>query len=319
MALRINDNLERLFNPITINNRIAHWLWHWLNHRNINPDTHTEASPKLNLRNRLELVFKENLSLLNEAKQEHSVSIIPDSKLEWLNEGERLETWIKPIITTYTQLPLYIGSAPDKDKIILNIDLWGTNTLQKMKTLEILKAAWATQKSKDKMYKWFFDDTEKCKLASDWLTNNITGFMKPLKAFEKTEDLIIYFETSLINEDIIKYHISQIRKRWSQNKYRETNKEKSQKNFLLSNKATKKLAQLSNKYGISQSRTIEILIEMESKNNSHIPQKIETSKLLSSKYDEPVNAKENASEHSETNKDSRADLHIDAVNFDEIL
>lgn len=283
MSLCDSDELKKLIHPIPLDNRNLLWLDYWLISELGFPEGENLSTLKFSDQIRRTLYYaKNNPSLLANAKSKFTNSILSEKYFSWMREGPRLDKWLS--YKSATKLPVLAGSRqiPIIDSLIMKIDLWDETKLTKEYFLSELQSGWKNHKSNDKMYIWF-DCNEKINLADEWLdrnkpTSHPYGTPKP-KIHDK-ESLITYFENHYSDTTEIKFLIDKIRKRWSQNNYRSSEKGKSQKNLLLSSNSLEALIELSRKHEISQSRVIEILIEMEYKNQLYIPLRIEETKLL---------------------------------------
>lgn len=65
-----------------------------------------------------------------------------------------------------------------------------------------------------------------------------------------------------------------IKKRWSQNKYRAKDTGKKQYNFVLSDKAIKRLDKLADKHDLKRTQVLEILLKMEEEKGDYIPARL---------------------------------------------
>lgn len=101
-----------------------------------------------------------------------------------------------------------------------------------------------------------------------------------LSPFETLEDILIFFDNANYPREKEELYIGKIKKGWNQKKYRENLKGKAQYNFVLSDKAISSLENLASRYEVSRARLLEILIEMETEKNDHIPEKLRTQQLL---------------------------------------
>lgn len=134
----------------------------------------------------------------------------------------------------------------------------------------------------DSIFNWFKGDQslEKVSLAKSILDKEKT---EPLltpssKAPEiKTPiDLIEYFDGFPHTKDSKQLFVNNVKKKWSQKKYREKNSTKKQKNFLLSEVTIKRLEKIAKMHDISQTQALEILIRMESKEKKYIKKRMNT-------------------------------------------
>ena len=226
--------------------------------------------------------LNQNAWLTPRAIDDKNKQLLPERQLDWLNEGSRQIEWAYQKFTQYAEYS-WNNTPQDifgKDRLILIIDLWQVDTTQKKLTLDSLKIQWNAHKSGDKTYKWFKDDDKKSALAWDWLNKNTSFTVLHSKPFETYEDLLIFFDSANLMTEQKTLYIDRIKKRWSQQKYRESLIGKAQYNFVLSDRAVANLDKLASLHEIGRAKILEILLEMETEKNGYIPERIRILKLL---------------------------------------
>lgn len=224
----------------------------------------------------------QNAWLTPRAIDDKNKQLLPERQLDWLNEGSRQIEWVYQKFTQYAGYN-WNNTPQDifgKDRLILIIDLWQVDTTQKKLTLDSLKIQWNAHKSGDNTYKWFKDDDKKSALAWDWLNKSTSLTVLYSKPFETYEDLLIFFDSANLTTEQKTLYIDRIKKRWSQQKYRNSLIGKAQYNFVLSDKAVANLDKLASLHEIGRARILEILLEMETEKNGYIPEKIRIFKLI---------------------------------------
>ncbi|PTU02195.1 hypothetical protein DBR45_13555, partial [Pseudomonas sp. HMWF031] len=159
-------------------------------------------------------------------------------------------------------------------------DYWMTDLTRKKITLDDIREKWQLQKKEDNQFKWFKDDNHKSALAWEWLSKNTSLLGGYNHCFEDFEDFLIFFDNINLIPEQKEFYIEKIKKRWSQQKYREKLTGKAQYNFILSDKAAAILDSLSTRYEISRARVIELLLEMEEIKNDHIPERTKITNSL---------------------------------------
>ncbi|SDT17128.1 hypothetical protein SAMN05216198_3874 [Halopseudomonas litoralis] len=284
-----SDEIEKILDPIPASSRNLLWISSWLMANCIEiQGTPTEAY-KDNTSTAL-YFLKKYPQLFPQVSAKFKNSIVHKKHLSWISEGRRLEKWINNQVGPLSQIHLVQSQCSDLDFIILKIDLWEAPAPGKVKFLEDLELKWKSHKSNDRIYTWF-DTKEKISLASDWLNNN-KEYGEPTPIVHDKEDLMSYFENKHQDKEYIAFQISKIKARWHQNKYRKSNKSKSQKNLLLSDRSIKNLQELSSKHNITQSKAIEILIEMENTHQLYIPETTDKANRPMPKYSPSENKNE---------------------------
>lgn len=280
MAVHYTDLLARILEDKTASHRRDLWLWFWLTGHGANLGSYAES--RMGMRDKMAHYLNQNAWLTPRAIDDKNKQLLPERQLDWLNEGSRQIEW------AYQKFTQYVGynwnNTPQdifgKDRLILIIDLWQVDTTQKKLTLDSLKIQWNTHKSGDKTYKWFKDDDKKSALAWDWLNKNTSFTVLHSKPFETYEDLLIFFDSANLMTEQKTLYIDRIKKRWSQQKYRENLIGKAQYNFVLSDKAIANLDKLASLHEIGRAKILEILLEMETEKNGYIPERIRILKLL---------------------------------------
>lgn len=280
MSVHYTDLLARILEDKTASHRRDLWLWFWLTGHGANLGSYAES--RMGMRDKMAHYLNQNAWLTPRARDDKNKQLLPERQLDWLNEGSRQIEWI------YQKFTLYAGynwnNTPQdvfgKDRLILIVDLWQVDTTQKKLTLDSLKIQWNAHKSGDKTYKWFKDDDKKSALAWDWLNKNTSFTVLHSKPFETYEDLLIFFDSANLTTEQKTLYIDRIKKRWSQQKYRESLIGKAQYNFVLSDKAVANLDKLASFHEISRAKILEILLEMETEKNGYIPERIRILKLL---------------------------------------
>lgn len=280
MAVHYTDLLARIFDDKTVNHRRDLWLWFWLSGQGIHLGTYAESN--IGMRDKMGNFLIQNVQLIQQIRDEKRRLLLSEQHLDWLNGEDRQTKWVlsrfmQLAMLTWNNIPQHVSG---KDQLILSIDLWQVDTTHKKVVLDDLKSQWSHHKSSDKTYKWFKDNDEKSALAWDWLNKNTSFTQLHSRPFEKYEDLLIFFDSENLTIEQKTLYIDRIKKRWSQQKYRESLTGRAQYNFILSDKAAANLDRLASHYEIGRAKTLEILLEMETEKNSYIPERIRILKLL---------------------------------------
>lgn len=280
MAIHCSDLLAQILEDKTASHRRDIWLWFWLIGQGATLGSYADS--RMGMRDKMAHHLNHNSWLIPQAKDNKNNQLLPERQLDWLNEGTRQITWILSRFmqlseTTWNNIPQDLSG---KDRLILIIDLWPVDTTQKKLMLDSLKTQWNAHKRGDKAYKWFKDDDKKSAIAWDWLNKNTYFTALSSKPIETYEDILIFFDNTNLTIEQKTLYIDKIKKRWSQQKYRESLIGKAQYNFILSDKAIAHLDKLASLHEISRAKILEILLEMEAEKNSYIPERIRILKLL---------------------------------------
>lgn len=280
MAADYNDRLGQILGDSKHSNRRDIWLWFALNHCGCNLGPLESSGP--GIRDKMADCLYGNQWLTEKIKQDQTTQLLSNENFKWFNEGNRQIEWIKSKVAEASGYQWL--SSPSNlhgmDLLLSIIDCWPADITHKQLVLHDIKAKWDIHKKGDNTFKWFRDNNQKSALAWEWLSKHSSILADYHRPFETFEDLLIFFDKLNYTPEQKELYIDKIKKRWRQQKYRENLKGKSQYNFVLSDKAAESLEKLATRYEISRARLLELLIEMETEKNDHIPERIRTLKLL---------------------------------------
>lgn len=278
MAL-VTDQLSHILNETNHSLRYDIWLWLHLNNINNNAGLQIDETNSFSMRPKMADYLSTRLQYIEIIKAKRNGQLLPEKFFEWINEGKRQTEWLIIKIGKYGIYPNFLPllGLHGKDALIAAIDQWDIDITQKQLSLNELEKEWNHHKKGDKPFQWFKDDNQKCLLAWEWINKNLPNYI-PRSPFEDYEDLMIFFDQSNLIPDQIKFYIEKIKRKWSQQKYRDGLTEKSQYNFILSHKAIKNLDHLANTYELSRAKILEILLQMESEKNLYISEKVKLSR-----------------------------------------
>ncbi|ATN10582.1 hypothetical protein QF008_000082 [Pseudomonas protegens] len=280
MALHIEDDLSQVLGETEYSERHDIWLWYTLSffETTFNPNDYFDTG----MREKMASYLKTRPWRVGELLKERQKQLVHKKDIEWIIEDRRATEWATreiQISTEHSQLNYYFYLS-GKDLPLAILDVWQKDITQKTTLLRHLEQRWKRHKTNDKMYAWFKGDDQKSQFAWDWLTKNLFAATLGFTPFEKFEDLLIFFDRANYSQEQKELYIGKIKKGWTQKKYRENLKGKAQYNFVLSDKAIESLEKLASHHEVSRARILEILIEMETEKNDHIPERIRTSQLL---------------------------------------
>jgi len=246
-----------------------------------------------------------NLKILIENAIKHR--LIGENELDWINESEHQAFWIEnqlkidnlyspeqnpPQPITYGN-PLPAGAITGKKstgmiipsgirgrkRSIAIIDyIYSKNTKtfeQNIIHVRQLRNSWNEHKEKTKKFNWITDgDSKKIDFLWKWLKSKDPKYTLNKAQFHDADSLLIHFESGY-TEDEINYIITNARRIWNQKQLREKNKNLKQSNFLLDEEKISKLKKLAEKYNLSRTEVIEILIDSEAKHGRYISERID--------------------------------------------
>ena len=233
--------------------------------------------------------------------------IIEEKEFDWINESEHQAFWIEnqlKINNLYSlgQIPpqpithgnpLQSGEITDTDSFkmiipsvirgrkrsIAIIDyIYSTNRKpfeQNIIHVRQLRNSWNNHKEKTKKFNWIIDgNLEKIDFLWKWLESKDPKYTLNKPQFHDVDSLLINFESGY-TEDEINYLITNARRIWNQKQLRKKNKNRKQCNFLLDEEKVSKLKKLAEKYNLSRTEIIEILIDSETKHAHYISERID--------------------------------------------
>ena len=278
MAVILKDHLSDVLNETPYKSRHDIWLWFYLT--NIGAQLPVSGMNGSGMRERMASFLSINPQLIDQVKRTRNAQLVSEKNLEWINDGKRQAEWL---ITKTTSYLGNNGLIPPlglhgKELLISTIDLWNADLTEKKLFLNELEKNWSEHKKGDKPFHWFKDDQQKCVIAWEWLSKNLSSELLFTQAFDNYDDLMIFFDRSRLIQDQKTLYIDKIKRKWNQQKYRQGLTGKSQYNFILSDKAIKRLDKLANTHELSRAKILEILLQMESEKNLYIPEKIRLSK-----------------------------------------
>lgn len=284
MAAHIDDKLSKFLKQTAVNSRNDLCLLYTLKlkHQEFWPYDNPGSYYRDNIAN----FFEHNHQTCEKIIRETAYGLINKTEFSWITNERRQLEWLKREIlrlhfsdfndARYSHA--VINTPTNKETVVAIFDALGGNNNSKSLVLDSLRTNWKRHKDFDKNYRWFKDNAEKCTFASQWLKSNKN--FQALTPFETYEDLVIFFDQSGLANDTKELYIGKIKNTWNQKNYKAKLEGKSQCNLILSNTIIGSLKKLSDKYGVSRARIVEILIEMETNKGVYIKSKVEEMKLL---------------------------------------
>ena len=276
MALHLDDALAKALGDTRLNARLDRWLWFYLNDLGADFDPNEFYGPAM--RDRMADFISDKSWIEQQIAAEKSRLLLPDERLAWITKEDRLHKWLiqriqKEIgITHLTPPPRLLG----RDLVITMIDVWDTDASSKMAVLNDLEFSWSEHKKQDHIFRWFrdTDSAQRCTLAWEWLRKNEPTLTQFGPAIASYDELLKFFDRTRFSKDEKVLRIDAIKKRWSQQKYRENLTGKKQYNFMLSDKTISRLDELAKTYDLKRPQILEILIQMEAESGLYIPEKM---------------------------------------------
>ncbi|MBD9394066.1 hypothetical protein [Acidovorax sp. ACV01] len=205
-----------------------------------------------------------------------SMTAIPESKFNWVFNNNRQAIWFIHEIQrhrpqaeiSYSRFPQYLTGRSACialfDYLTENIDIGEKNEL-----LSSVEAAWNEHNLLDQKFAWLNEGntSERREFFSDWISSPNRLGASSKRIFTSHEKILMLLDEQRYTPERKTILAEKLRTAWNQKQRR---KNKNQFNLLLSDTTTRDLKTLAQKYKISQTEIVEILIYSEARDNHHI-------------------------------------------------
>lgn len=270
MILR-NDKLSKLLDDCTHNSRRDNWLWVYLATQQL-AQYHVSTLNKRTMRDTIANTLVANSIDPQQLLSILEANLIPENLLAWIIEDKRQYEWMKSRIwQNYSNL--IPESLNYRERTLLLIDNWYIN--YKANEVEKLKKGWLEQLKKDKRLDWIKekDEYEACNYIWDWVIKNKFDQAGSPKQPIDHQTTLLFFDSSGMTDVEKKTCIDSAKKAWRQKIRRTTQKDKKQQNFILTEKAIRRLDKLSKKHELPRAQIIEILLMIEQEKGLYIAER----------------------------------------------
>ncbi len=276
MSFQFNDKLQKTLNGLNANSRFSTWLWFFI--KSQSPQTNLGEFRSPGMRDRMAEAINQDARRAEFIEAQSAMFLLPEQNLRWITDDKRQNIFLirklaekngNNYITGHTNLT-------GRDLTIATIDTWPIDLAQKSALVNQTKWEWESHTSSDHIFKWFDAPDEKEKLITAW---EIAKSKYPFIFFQQSQsqekdDLIISLDSSTLTTPEKILLMDSIKKRWSQNKYRAKMTGKKQYNFIMSDKAIKRLDKLAEQHDLKRTQVLEILLQMEEEKGAYIPKKL---------------------------------------------
>ncbi|MCM8914617.1 hypothetical protein LJD21_20775 [Pseudomonas inefficax] len=276
MSVRHNDKLQKIFNSLNADSRFTTWLWFLMKHNR--PDIFLGEFRSSGMRNLMAEAIINQPELKQTIENQNRADLLPEQSLQWITSKKRQNAFlIKKLTekngTNYTGGP---DNLTGRELTIAAIDTWQIDKTQKSAIVNQIRSEWETHTESDHLFKWFNDPDEKEKLNTAWeIAKDKYSFLTFHQSRpQEIDDLIILLDSMLITTPEKILLMNSIKKRWSQNKYRAKMTGKKQYNFILSDKAIKRLDKLADKHDLKRTQVLDILLKMEEEKGIYIQERL---------------------------------------------
>ncbi|HGX3309060.1 TPA: hypothetical protein ACNH8R_000040 [Pseudomonas aeruginosa] len=254
------------------------WLWFYLALRKkalyrsevLNPRTMSEQMAESIKSFRLspeEIAVDQNRQMVSE---EH---------LTWISDCKRQLSWIQHRLNrdeSIRTLNIYSSALTEKEMLIAKIDCSGSAPKDKESFVIGLKQDWNEQMVLDSQLNWVQETNEAgaCQHVVEWMRKHQPEQEFPETVPKTLQELLIASDAWIWSDVERKYCISTARRLWRQALRRKKAKGKKQYNFILSDKAIKRLDRFSKEHELSRARVLEILLQMEDEKDLYLKEQI---------------------------------------------
>lgn len=228
----------------------------------------------------LETLSKFDQNIINTLKRYFYFQTVPESQFNWINQSLRQEKWFEDNVMRYYTIvngkhliqPKHLSGRlrcmANFDYITVKI-----HPEEKLKIVNSMRTTWNIHTAPDRKLAWINEEnaSERRQFFSDWLASPSRLGERGKEHFQTHDELLMFI-------DQLKYSVAErtiladkSRIAWNQ---RQRRKEKVQFNFLLSKSTIKELKMLAEKYRLSQTEIVEILIYSEASDNYHIDKRL---------------------------------------------
>lgn len=277
------DQLHKVLGGTAIDDRFITWLWFFL--RSCYPLSNLGEYKSFDMNNKMSDFISKHPDLVQTIEQQKKLYLLPSIALRWITDDKLQHDWItnqvrnrdwrnnRLIPQTENKSVAAPENLNDRDRVVAMIDIWSLNLVEKNNEINKIKNIWIQHKQKHHIHDWFagIDETQKLILAWNLTSKKYPSLTDTSLPFKSHQELLVFFDNSGLHEAEKILLIDSIKKRWSQNQYRENMKGKKQYNFILSEKTITRLDKLADKFDLRRVEVIDILLRMEENEGYYLP------------------------------------------------
>jgi hypothetical protein len=305
MAIHAQDRFSKALGISIVSDRIESFAWIFASQYDI---TLLQFHPENRhaLRNQLANHLEKNEPHSDALRYKIQQNYTPNEYISWITDRPRQSNWIFNQIGILnnqysqnwhllTQSPSIILPKPshptpvpintpihlkNKNLSIALFDYW-TYTINfnleiAIAIARLLNKLWEQQEKIDQLFEWINENNadEKLRFFWEWLNEREPTKVIGLHKFQSHDELLTHFD-SFMYTDSEKILLSRsARTAWNQRIRRENNKDKKQCNYIFSKSTVTALDKLAQKYHLTRTNIIEILVESESKHETYIKERL---------------------------------------------
>jgi len=196
-----------------------------------------------------------------------SNSILPHTAFDWINTRDtRLIAWIfnELRIKNIPVSPSFPPPQEARDELIHTLDIWNVNTESKSHLLQELKGKWSMMRTNDEQTKWLDkNNPNQSSWAWKYLLKNMRAYtpLIPISADELHTATLVSLDNMVHTHPAEKIlFIKQMKKTWSQKKYRDSDKAKKQVSIPMTSNTKAKLEAIATSQGLSIGEALKKII-----------------------------------------------------------
>lgn len=282
MAVRIQDELSEIFGESEYDARLENWLRLFLSLKQVAiAGTFTSAS-----RSDMARIINSYPWLREEVRIARNQALVPKGRLSWLTDGVRQNRWLlRNLNVSFCAGQDIIGISNfllGRERIIAIFDTYHPYGEAKEAYINNAKWAWEQQLHRDKVFDWLRDvgDVVAREKMWAWLSSRHLGTLMNRWVASTHEDLLMFFDENPLRESDLKLMMLEVKKDWSQRKYRAGLKDRRQCNLILKEETILQLDTLAKKHDLSRSKLLELLVNAEAHQGVYINQKLQNEHKL---------------------------------------
>lgn len=280
MALRIGDEFSEIIGNDVFEARTENWVKVYLGVTY--PGRHDISAMG---RSQLADFIISQQGLADVVRAQQLLPRLPEEKFSWLTNRGAQNFWISnylrylkgPDRQPATLLIEKSNFLVGRDRFIAVVDVYQASLFDKENYVRDAEMAWIRQMQFDRGFDWFKGDAGVVgyELLWDWLSKKRFAQTVNRARIDSHEELLSFFYEFPLDVAEAKLMVLDIKKAWSQRKYRASLKGRRQCNLILREKTIAQLDKLSEKYKLSRSELLEFLINEEAEQEVYVTQRIQ--------------------------------------------
>ncbi|RMS55357.1 hypothetical protein ALP65_200011 [Pseudomonas aeruginosa] len=254
------------------------WLWFYLALRGKALYRSEALNPRTMSEQMAESIKSFRLSL-EEIAVDQSRQMVSEEHITWISDCKRQLAWIQHRLNRDKRIrtpDIYSSALTEREMLVAKIDCSGSAPKVKESFVIGLKQDWNEQMVLDSQLNWVQETSEAgaCQHVVEWMRKHQPEQEFPETVPKTLQELLIASDAWTWSDVERKYCVSTARRLWRQALRRKKAKGKKQYNFILSDKAIKRLDRFSKDNELSRARVLEILLQMEEEKDLYLKEQI---------------------------------------------